>query len=397
MSTSDRFFVIADEPLRTMDDEQELLASLGRITKFSPPVHTCSTGWSFQGFYSGPTSVAYLFFRLSHMFPDLEFKQQSLFEWAEAYLALGARRSMAAPDPAHCGIASEPLAHLALAAVMQRDASLVRRLCALEPALNAPDPAGSNEWLYGRAGFLYFLRMCRAFFTHEESPSSLDIDLTHLDGLVVATLEKTVTRVLASPQPWTWHGKPYLGAAHGALGILTQAVLSQPAHAPSLQRLLRDLLRTQRASGNFPSSATSGAADRLVQFCHGAPGFAVSLAAVAPRFPALRAEIDDALRSARAHVAARGLLTKTPCLCHGIAGNALALVEYEDEGAFRRFLACMGSEELRRRGWLEEGRGGEDVGLFTGEAGRAWVWGLALALKGEGGGGVGRCIGYNDV
>ena len=66
-----RFIDNVDEPLRTVDANQEFLASLGRITTDFPPVHTCSTGWKFEGFYNGPTSIAYLFYRLSHVFPDI--------------------------------------------------------------------------------------------------------------------------------------------------------------------------------------------------------------------------------------------------------------------------------------------------------------------------------------
>jgi hypothetical protein len=51
----------------SIDYHQELLASLSRINLYNPPVQTCSTGWSFSGFYSGPTSIAYLFYRLSSL------------------------------------------------------------------------------------------------------------------------------------------------------------------------------------------------------------------------------------------------------------------------------------------------------------------------------------------
>ncbi|KAL7620530.1 hypothetical protein AAE478_009525 [Parahypoxylon ruwenzoriense] len=394
MSTSDRFFTNPTEPLRTVDADQELLASLERLTTYNPPVHTCSTGWSFPGFYNGPTSIAYLFYRLSQLFPAREFKQQSLFEWAEAYLALGARLPKKAPDPSHCGIANETLAHLALTAVMQRDAGPVRQICSFEAALNDARDEGSNEWLYGRAGYLYFLRLCR---TALEDDEGWDAATSSTAALLDATIDKTVRRILAAPQPWTWHGKQYLGAAHGAIGIITQVVLSQPRAAPELQDQLRALLAQQRRSGNFPSSRGS-ASDRLVQFCHGAPGFAISLRSLAPRFPALllllRREIADAAAAAREDVWRRGLLTKTPCLCHGIAGNALALDDDDDDGArFKHFLSFMGSEEMARRGWLRGvgARDDEAAGLYTGEAGRAWVWGVAACSAEK------VCIGYNDV
>ncbi|KAI0377633.1 hypothetical protein F5Y04DRAFT_174176 [Hypomontagnella monticulosa] len=385
---SDRYFPNPPGPPRTTDPNKELLASLDRIATYNPPVHTCSTGWTFQGLYSGPTSIAYLFYRLSQIFPDLQFKQQSLLDWAEAYLALGARGQKKAPDPSHCGIANETLAHLALSAVIQRDASLARQLCSFAATINTSSKDGSNEWLYGRAGYLYFLRLCRSAFVSsstDTAPSSNSSIAAALDTAIA----NTVARILSSPQPWTWHGKAYLGAAHGTIGIITQVVLSQPSAAPALQDLLAGLLAEhQWPSGNFRSSVGSES-DRLVQFCHGGPGFGVSLASLAPFFPALKAEIEDAVDRIREDAWRRGVLTKAPCLCHGIAGNALV---FDDDERFMHFLSLMSTEEMEERGWMSRaGRNDDFVGLYTGEAGRAWVWGVAAS------GGKRVCIGYNDL
>ncbi|KAI1375331.1 hypothetical protein F4677DRAFT_134815 [Hypoxylon crocopeplum] len=382
MSTSNRFFINPSQPLGKVDAREELLASLERITTHNPPVHTCSTGWTFQGFYSGPTSIAYLFYRLSQIYPGLEFKQQSLLDWAEAYLALGARLKKRAPDPSHCGIANETLAHLALTALMQRDMGLVKQICSFEAALNSDSEEGSNEWLYGRAGYLYVMRMCRKLVNIEDSTSST---ANVLDNAI----KKTVDRILAASQPWTWHGKEYLGAVHGTIGIVCQLVLSLPSAAPRLQNLLSDLLDQQCASGNFPSSAGSGS-NKLVQFCHGGPGFIVSLRSLAPHFPELRPKIEAAIQNAVADIWKRGLLTKRPCLCHGIAGNALALGG--DEKWFMHFLLFMTTESMERAGWMRDaGRSDEFVGLYTGEAGRAWTWAMAETN------GPRVYIGYNDL
>ncbi|KAI0150070.1 hypothetical protein F4776DRAFT_190942 [Hypoxylon sp. NC0597] len=382
MSSPNRYFINPTEPLRTADANEELLASLDRITTYNPPVHTCSTGWTFQGFYSGPTSIAYLFYRLSQIFPHLEFKQQSLLDWAEAYLALGARLKRKTPDSSHCGIANETLAHLALTALMHRDTSLVRHIYSFEAFLNTESEEGSNEWLYGRAGYLYILRLCRTIFEDTNTSSST---FTTLENAI----QKTVNRILTAPQPWTWHGKQYFGAAHGTIGILCQVVLSRPSLAPELQNLLSSLLDWQLDSGNFPSSAGS-TSDRLVQFCHGGPGFNISLKSLMPYFPELRPKIEDVMKSAANDIWRRGLLTKQPCLCHGIAGNALALDG--DEERFMHFVSFMSSESLEKAGWMREaGRDDEFVGLYTGEAGRAWTWGVAASK------GPKTCIGYNDL
>ena len=187
-------------------------------------MQTCSTGWSFHGFYTGPTSIAYLFYRLSLLYPEAEFKHQSHREWAQVYLDLGARAPQRAPAPAHCGIGNETLARLALTAVLGEDADAARQLCAYAGAINAGAEDGSNEWLYGRAGYLYFLRLCRSVLRGGAAASLLD-----------QTMEQTVDRMLAVPQPWTWRGREYVGAAHGTAGIVCQMVLAVPRAAPRLR------------------------------------------------------------------------------------------------------------------------------------------------------------------
>ncbi|KAI0466413.1 hypothetical protein F4859DRAFT_300005 [Xylaria cf. heliscus] len=378
MATTDRYFENPTRSSWSVDGHNELLASLKRITQSHPPVHTCSTGWSFSGLYSGPTSIALLFCRLSQIYPDLEFEHQSLLDWAQAYLQLGARTHKQAPTPTHCGIGNETLAHCTLGAVISEDSRLVRQLCAHAGVINSSADDGSNEWLYGRAGYLYLLRLCRGVFSRETHVATA--------ALLERTINSTVNRILDVPQPWVWHRKQYLGAAHGSIGIITQVVLSMPSVATRLQPLVIELLDHQFPSGNFPSSLPVGS-DRLVQFCHGGPGFVISLYTLLPYFPEISDRIKDAINKAQSDMWRRGLLTKEPCLCHGIAGNALA---FDKDSQFLHFLSFMGSERIEnlRR---DSSRNTDNVGLYTGEAGRAWCWAVADKNLPR------TCIGYNDV
>ncbi|TRX96672.1 hypothetical protein FHL15_002338 [Xylaria flabelliformis] len=286
------------------------------------------------GLYSGPTSIALLFYRLSQTYPDLEFEDQSLLDWTQAYCQLGARSQRRAPTPAHCGIGDETLAHLALSTVISEDSSLAKQLCAYAEVINSSTDAGSNEWLYGRAGYLYLLRLCRGIFSMERHATTA----AHLERTIIST----VNRILSVPQPWVWHGKQYIGAVHGSIGIITQVVLSMPSAADRLQPLVLELLNHQFSSGNFPSSLPAGS-DRLVQFCHGGPGFVISLRTLLPYFPTISGKIKDAISKAQSDIWRRGLLTKEPCLCHGIAGNALAL---DKDDQFIHFLSFMGNETI---------------------------------------------------
>ncbi|KAI1815346.1 hypothetical protein GGS20DRAFT_543990 [Poronia punctata] len=379
MVSSDRYFENPQVTPQTVDAKKELLASLKRLTKLHPPVHTCSTRWSFSGFYAGPTSIAFLFFKLSQIYPDFEFEQQSFLEWGQAYLELGRQTYKRPPTPSHCGIGDETLAHLTLRALLSDDKAQVKQLCSFAKELNPSADDGSNEWLYGRAGYLYFLRLCRqTVFSKDRHPATAMI----LDK----TITSVVDRILATPQPWTWHGKHYLGAAHGEISIITQLVLSAPSTASRLQPMVLQLLSHQFSSGNFPSSLPAGS-DRLVQFCHGGPGFVISLRTLLPFFPDIGDKIQKAIEDAQSDIWKRGLLTKEPCLCHGIAGNSLA---FEDDDRFLHFLSFMGSAQIEKV-TSDGSRDDNGAGLFTGEAGRAWCWAVADKNLPR------TCIGYNDV
>ena len=80
----------------------------------------------------------------------------------------------------------------------------------------------------------------------------------------------------------------------------------------------------------------------------------------------------------------RGVLKKSPCLCHGVYGNALALPN-QDMCKFLK-LTCQGGIE-----WDEENDLDEKFGLFTGEGGRSWA--MAIAAKQM----EGRILGFNDI
>jgi hypothetical protein len=270
------------------------------------------------------------------------------------------------------------LASLALNAVITEDSSLAQELCSYRSIITRDEEPGSDEWLYGRAGYLYFLRFVKGSFSGNKT----------ITRMIDPASEFVVERILRSPQPWIWYGKAYLGAAHGSIGILAQLRLSVSSESTRCDPILDELLSLQFKSGNFPSSIGHATpSDELVQFCHGGPGFVLALQSFlsAGHTPSL----DKAIAGARADTWSRGMLTKTPCLCHGIAGNALALNNKEQ---FDYFLAHMTSAQLETRGWLADaGHTDRFAGLFGGEAGRAWVWAIADKDLPR------TCIAFNDL
>lgn len=293
--------------------------ALEHIIRSHPPHPSDLSGSKLKGLVSGRTGLAYLFLHVSTTHPTLSIAGHPPLYWAEAYMR-GARGPAAETlQKGRCGIISEKLSYEALKACISKDMSDVESFIdSLSPLLSPPPPSPPDdpfpsELLYGRAGTLYLIRMIRHFVP----TSALLLD---------PPIETITTRLLGVGDDgrgnWRFGGKHYLGAAHGDIGILTQLVLTTPSLAPTLQPRLEELLSLQFEDGNWPSSEES-MGGRLVQWCHGAPGFVVSLLALRPFFPALGDGIDGAVGRGRACVWERGLLKKEPSLCHGIFGNAL--------------------------------------------------------------------------
>lgn len=245
---------------------------------------------------------------LQQLYPDLIIENHPLGNWSAAYLKAAQDNiaSYEGPKVGNCGVMDDIMCLLAIGAASSKDAQMVSDLC--DYAAEVLDPETENEWLYGRAGYLYLLRLVKASFT--DNPTALQ--------LINDTQDDVIDAILDSPRPWKWHGKVYMGAVHGAIGIITQVVLTNPQrYAPKLEAELAVMLTYQYESGNFPSTIPPER-DRLVQFCHGAPGVVISLLSIREFFPALKEKIDRAVAKGRECINERGLLFKEPCLCHGM-------------------------------------------------------------------------------
>ena len=80
------------------------------------------------------------------------------------------------------------------------------------------------------------------------------------------------------PLMYEWHGKKYWGAAHGLAGIMyiLMDMELKPDEIEDVKGTLRYMIKNRFPSGNYPSSEGSET-DRLVHWCHGAPGIALTL------------------------------------------------------------------------------------------------------------------------
>lgn len=412
---------IAPPEGNSVDAKVELHNSLNRLVDHFPPSSLAPSG----GLYAGLLSVVYLFWKLDKILhPDWQFNGLTVKEWMEAYWAQAKRYDRALLGdagigslkirPWRCGVGEDTIVYAALRVVFtledrQEDAKAeVRAFCRAAKQVIGPKSASqeqrhgkpaSNEWLYGRAGTLYLLRTIRKVTNSRlANPSTL---LSEIDD----TVRDFIQEIVSAPRPWVWHGKAYLGAVHGSAGIIFQAIRSMQAINLQDKRLLDELhsdveeiLDLQLPSGNWPSSIPSSSSqptqDRLLQFCHGSPGVVPCLRHVSALFPSLSKRITTAISSAESDILSRGWLTKEPCLCHGATGNAMALSSEDSRMVLLTGTMEDDIERLQQDG--DVGTSDSPEGLYTGVAGRAWVWAVCSMYEKDRAG-EGTFLGFDDV
>uniref|UniRef100_A0A7S1JGL9 Uncharacterized protein n=1 Tax=Eutreptiella gymnastica TaxID=73025 RepID=A0A7S1JGL9_9EUGL len=233
------------------------------------------------------------------------------------------------------------------------------RLLALKDAVLSMDPE-ENELLYGRCGYLHSLLFVRK---HLGDPSfGTQVAQAVIQQVLNTGMDEGATSLaFGFPLMYYWHSKCYLGACHGLCGIMYTLLqflpelqlLPDAKHVMSRIRGCVDALLVQTLpSGNLRSSLGSDR-DKLVQWCHGAPGMVPLLILCADVF-----QHPPYLTQARAFgdiVWQRGLLRKGLGLCHGIAGNG-----YVHLSLFR----ATGDEEYLRRAQYFALFGVENVGCL---------------------------------
>ncbi|EWC48335.1 hypothetical protein DRE_02104 [Drechslerella stenobrocha 248] len=319
----------------------------------------------YRGIFAGPTSVAFLFLWLSKTHPDLLINSKSPAEYCTAYLSLDQDKyGPAETQRSGCSLNHEFMCYNAVMAAHYQDLNFVQAFAAAIPTLTLR-PA-FIEVLFGRAGLLSLIRTIKYFYPAPEVAAILD---PHIDAIIEHCL---------AYDPWTFGIRPdfqkrFIGAAHGDIAIIVNLVRSKPSCASKVQPRLERILDLQTEEGNWPSCEEEEQSDAkdLVQWCYGAPGMIWCLAALRRYFPALQERIDAAIEKGRGVVWEKGLLTKEPCLCHGITGNAFALAEPQ-----RSHFLYYATPEMVKVGLEDEvfERSSDDCGVWWSEAGRAWGW-----------------------
>ncbi|XP_050422284.1 glutathione S-transferase LANCL1-like [Adelges cooleyi] len=180
----------------------------------------------------------------------------------------------------------------------------------------------SDELLYGRAGYLYSLLLLKRVGWKDPQRDKLirQIVSAILNSGMYFCVKENIKK---TPIMYEWHLKKYLGAAHGLSGILhclllANEYLTKKELDDLIKPALNYLLSFRFESGNIQSSINNDN-DRLVQWCHGAAGVALTFALAYKVF-----QDNQYLLAAEKFgevVWSRGLLTKGYGLCHGVSGN----------------------------------------------------------------------------
>ncbi|KAI9186311.1 hypothetical protein LWI28_016113 [Acer negundo] len=138
-----------------------------------------------------------------------------------------------------------------------------------------------NELLYGRVGFLWACAFLNKHISKDK------ISTTRMRAVLDEIIK--AGRRLANkgryPLMYEWHGKKYWGAAYGLAGIMhvLMDMELKPDEVEDVKGTLRYIIKNRFPGGNYPSSEGSES-DRLVHWCHGAPGITLTLVKAAQVF-----------------------------------------------------------------------------------------------------------------
>lgn len=202
-----------------------------------------------------------------------------------------------------------------------------------------------DELLFGRAGYIYTLLWTRSYCGPDAADFETPLRET-AESLVARGQALAKRRYRDWPLMWHCFQEPYIGAAHGVVGILAMlfrcyGVLSQQSQQ-LVSATLDKLLDARFQSGNLPI-VLGDQRDEHVHWCHGGPGLPALAAAAAA---AVGADPGGLLRKAALQagevVWARGVILKGNGLCHGLAGNGYA---------FLSLYRLTGEEEHLQRAW----------------------------------------------
>jgi len=206
----------------------------------------------------------------------------------------------------------------------------------------ALDENAEYELLYGITGYLYALLLIKT-----ECGKTFDFSIDkniyrvfkYLFECGISEKEKNKANCMIFPWKRKYENIPkvYIGAIHGIFGviyILIKTILVIPdlfKQDKDFQKIEEEIYKTvlylislQFPDGNFPSSF-GNENNKLIHFCHGAPGSIYTLSLAYQYF--LDENILSSLINAGEVIWRKGLIKKGNSVCHGIIGNGMIFFE----------------------------------------------------------------------
>ncbi|XP_028049569.1 lanC-like protein 2 isoform X2 [Monomorium pharaonis] len=230
------------------------------------------------------------------------------------------------------------------------------------------DKSIPDELLYGRTGYLAALLYINANIV----PAPIEADLIKkvVSHIINSGISYASSNNSESALMYSWHDKEYIGAAHGLAGILylllqARQYLTQIQIDNYIKPSLDYLKKLRYSSGNFLSSVESSS-DRLVQWCHGAPGMS-ALFCLAYKVFEDSTYLEIAIQCGDI-IWERGLLKKGYSICHGVAGNGYAFLHLFQQTKDIKYLyrACKFAEWCFNYGLRQNRSPDRPFSLFEG-------------------------------
>lgn len=315
-----------------------------------------------DGLYLGSAGVAYMYYHLSKNL-QLQQHREKFLARAEQYLkpalAVLKKNTRITDVPGfilgHCGVYAVAAALYNAAGNKELSEQYMNLyykaadLCKEKYFLSF----GSDELFVGRAGYVAgALWLATETNTPLKNKDIFDI----CDVMVTSGREYSRNARSSSPLMYSYYDVEYLGAAHGLCSIL-QILLSVPGYLEARPKEAKDirasvdyLLSLQDQEGNFPCATDEirRGKNELIHWCHGAPGVIYMLAKAFLKWN--DEKYLKACEKCTECVWRKGLLTKGPGICHGIAGNGYVfMLMYRLTGemkylyravAFAKFMEC---------------------------------------------------------
>jgi len=275
--------------------------------------------------YNGLSGQAYMFYYLHRRLGKQEYLDYA-FEYLEASLKVLSRERYKPPTTFLCGV-SGPYLTAALCYQARGDDEKVKEY--IDRLLSFQNQrVKESEYLYGNSGYLFALIFAKRNISSDLIPDEV---ITKVCNEIINSGKNFRKKPSGCPLMYSWQKTMYLGAAHGLAGIL-YALLSVDSYVknkdilPLINGSLNYLERIMLPNGNWGWVVEDRSEqDSVVQWCHGAPGFAFLWCKA---YQTLGDEKYLNLAKICANTTWEyGLLKKGKSLCHGVTGNGYVFLE----------------------------------------------------------------------